>query len=134
MGKLLNYMLILVMIDVLFLVTGQLGLNSPTSVIIGAIQNLSDIKGTTLFIAILGIAGIAALASTAGVKSGLFSSAIQATLFIPMALGLAAMIGDFVTVFNKLADFNFVLATVVMSPIMVIFIFVVAEWVRGKDN
>ncbi len=137
MGKLLNYIIMIVMIDVLFLVTGQLGANSPTSLILGAIQGLTEIKGTQLWLTLIGVAGgavgITALLVVGTVRVGLVTTFLQALIFIPIALALIAMIGDFSTVFLKLADFNVVLATVIMAPIMIIFVFVVVEWVRNRD-
>ena len=69
MGKLMTFLGILIFIDMLFLVTGQLDLNSPTSIVTGAILEPTLFKTSAFFLLFLGIAGIAGLAASSGVTS-----------------------------------------------------------------
>lgn len=133
MGKLVSMMTILIFIDILFLVTGQIDLSSPTSVITGAILDPSSFKTSVFFILFLGTVGILGLASTSGVTTGSLVSATNVLAFTVMAIAMTALLGDFITLYLNLRVFNEVLATMVMAPIIMIFAMTIAEWLRGKD-
>lgn len=132
MGKLVSYISILLAIDLLFLVTGQLSINSPTSSIMGAILSPGTMTSSQWW-ALLITGGISLLTVGAAVVVGVISRSFELIIFIPMAVALSALVGDFATVFVYLASFNLVLATLVMTPIMVIFVITIVEWLRGKD-
>lgn len=133
MGKLVSYISILVAIDLLFLITGQLGTDSTTSIIIGSILDPSSITFANLWKTLILAAGIGGLTLAAGVFTGIISRASEVIIFIPIALGLSVLVGDFISVFNYLRSFNLVLATLVMAPIIIIFVVTILEWLRGKD-
>lgn len=132
MGKLIQMVSILIFIDLLFIMTGQLTLNSPTSVIIQAILDPSNIQGSQLWTLII-ISGISGLALVTAVVVGIVTRNLEFFFFVTISLGFAALVGDFVTIFIHLASFNRVLATVVMGPVIILFVFTVLEWLRGKD-
>lgn len=133
MGKLITFVSILVFIDILFLMTGQLGFTSPTSVVLGAILNLSGFKASLFFVLFLGIIGIGGLAATSGVTSGTLVNATNILAFTAMAIAMGALVGDYLAIFVYLKSINEVLATVFIAPILMIFVVVIAEWLRGKD-
>lgn len=133
MGKLVNYLSMLIFVDMLFLITGQLDINSPTSIVTGAILAPSAFKTSVFFLTFLGITGIAGLAAAAGVTTGTLLSATNIIAFTAMAIAIGGLVGDYITIFNTLANYNLVLATVVMVPIIMLFAVTVAEWLRGKD-
>lgn len=133
MGKLVTYLIILIFIDILFLITGQLGTDSLTSLISTAIQDPSIITTSSFQGTLIGTAGLTGLIAAAGVIVGLFFSATNVALFIPMAIALSLLMGDFLTVYNILRAQNFVLATVIMAPIMFIFYLIIVEWLRNRD-
>jgi len=133
MGKLVSYISILVAIDLLFLITGQLGTESTTSIIIGSILDPSSITFANLWKTLILTAGIGGLTLAAGVFTGIISRASEVIIFIPIALGLSVLVGDFISVFNYLRSFNLVLATLVMAPIIIIFVVTILEWLRNKD-
>ena len=132
MGKLVSYISILLAIDLLFLVTGQLSVNSPTSAIMGAILSPGTMTSSQWWTLLI-TGGISLLTVGAAVVVGVISRSFELIIFIPMAIAMAALIGDFATVFAYLASFNIVLATLIMTPIMVIFVITIVEWLRGKD-
>lgn len=132
MGKLVTYLSILITVDLLFLITGQLGLTSPTSIIINAFLNPESITSSQLWILFI-TGGIGLLTAAVTVAVGIVTRSFDLVAFIPMALALAALIGDFVTIFVYLSSFNIVLATLVMAPIMMLFALTIVEWLRGKD-
>ncbi len=131
MGKLINLVLILIMIDLLFIITGQLTLDSPSSVIITALTNPEAIQDSNFWTILF--VGLSGLALVGGVVAGIVTRSSDVTIFIVMGTSLILMVGDFVDVFNHISGINPVLATVIMSPIILIFTLVVIEWVRGKD-
>ena len=133
MGKLVTYLSMLIFIDILFLVTGQLDLNSGTSVVTGAILDPSLFKTSVFFLLFLGIVGIAGLASASGVVTGSLLSATNVLAFSAMAIAMTALLGDFITIYVSLRVFNEVAAIFIMAPILMIFAVTIAEWLRGKD-
>jgi len=131
MGKLVGLILILVIVDLLFLTTGQLTLDSPSSIIISAIQNPERIKDVS-FWAIL-VTGIGALGIVAGVVAGFVTKQADIFYFVTMGSSLALLIGDYIAIFIYLNAINSVVATLIMSPIIIVFTLVIVEWLRGKD-
>lgn len=133
MGKLVTYLSMLIFVDMLFLITGQLDVNSASSIVTGAILNPTAFKTSVFFLTFLGVAGIAGLIATAGVTTGVLVNATNVLAFIAMAIAMIGLLGDFITIFNTLSNYNFVLAVVIMAPIIMLFAVTLAEWLRGKD-
>ena len=121
----------LVVIDLLFLITGQLTLDSPSSLIINVIQDPSIITQTSFWTIL--ITGISVLAVTTAVIAGIVTRQSDIIIFVTMGVALALMIGDFAVIYNHLASINRPLATLIMSPVLIIFSLIIVEWVRGKD-
>jgi len=133
MGKLITMLGILIFIDILFLVTGQLDLNSPTSIITETLIDPSNFKSFGFFTLFLGVVGIAALAATSGVTTGTLVSATNVLAFLAMAIAMGALLGDFITIYIVLNALNPVLSKLIMAPVIMIFTVTIAEWLRGKD-
>ncbi len=131
MGKLVSFIIMLVVIDLLFLITGQLGLDSPSSLILDIIQDPSTITQTSFWTVL--ITGVTLLAAVGGVVAGIVTRSSDVTIFIVMGSALALLIGDFAAIYILLANSNRILATIIMSPILIIFSLVIIEWIRGKD-
>ncbi len=133
MGRLVTMLSMLIFIDILFIATGQLDLSSPTSVITGAILDPSTFKTSVFFILFLGTAGILGLLSTTGVTTGILVNATNVLAFTAMAVSMTGLLGDFITIYLSLRNFNEVLAIIIMAPIIMLFAVTIAEWLRGKD-
>jgi len=133
MAKFSASLLTLIIVDLLFLITGQFDMETPSSMIFNAITNLSDIQSSIFWLSVVGVLGIAGIASTSTVRSGIFTQVANVTLFVLMATTLAVLVTDYLVVYNILRNYNEVLATVIMAPIILLFIFTVGEWLRGKD-
>lgn len=133
MGKLVKFLSILIIIDILFIITGQLDITSTTSFVTGAILDPSGIRTTLFFTVFLGILGISALLSTGGVTTGVVAVGTNVLAFTALSVVLGGLLGDFITIFNTLKDHNVVLATIIMAPIIMLLIVTVVEWLRGKD-
>ncbi len=133
MGKLINIIMILVFIDIIFLVTGQLNVNSGSSLIINSILDPTTINVQNFWQTIIGKNGLQTLLITGGAFVGALVTATNVLVFTFVALGLALLIGDFMTIYNTLAPLNPVLAIMVMAPLMIYFTFLILEWLRVKD-
>ena len=123
---------ILIFIDLLFIITGQLVLNSPTSAISQAILDPRNIQATQFFTLIV-TGGILTLSIVTGFFVGIITRTVEFFFFVAIAVGFLTLGGDFVTIFIHLASFNLVFATIIMSPIMILFFFTVLEWLKGRD-
>lgn len=133
MGKLMTYVTILIFIDILFLVTAQFVIASPSSVIINSINDLSTLTSSNFWQILISTTGISTLAITAVVIAGLITRASDILIFVPMAVGLALLIGDYIAIFSYIASINKVFALLTFVPIVVMFSLVIVEWLRGKD-
>ena len=132
MGKLIQFVSILVFIDILFIVTGQNILFSPTSAIINAILDPTNIETSQWFVLII-TGGISTLAIVGSVVLGIVTRNVEFFFFVAIAVGLSTLIGDFVGIFLYLASFNILFATITIGPLMILFLLTILEWLRGKD-
>ena len=143
MSKLIWAISFLIIADLLFISTGQLcasGTCSLTSIVFEAVLDLNNFDAGTFFSSLIGNisdlfnseAGLASLIAAGAVIVGTFFVRPQdSILFIPLALTFALLASDFVIIFGYLASFNFILATFIMAPIIIIYIVAVIEWLRG---
>lgn len=136
MGKLINLIAILIFIDLLFIITGQLTINdtNPSSLILKAIIDPQTILSTDFFKTFFVVAGVSVLTIGGAVLVGIINKAgIDILGFATATVLLTGLAGDYITIWNILRAANPILATLIFAPIIVIFIFVLVEWVRGKD-
>lgn len=131
MGKLLTFISILVFIDLLFLVTGQIAFDSPSSIILNTIYDPSNIQNLNFWTVLIG--GLSGIVVIGGIVAGLVTRQSDIVIFFTMAGTLALLVPDYVSIYSYIADFNDVLAAFILMPIMVIFTFIIIEWARGKD-
>lgn len=145
MGKLVQYLTILIFIDLMFLATGQLcseGTCSLTSILYNSILSIGDVTFTQFFKELIGgalnlfdsVTGIAALLTGGGVIIGAFVASKDITvLFIPISFTLALIATDFVIITTYLLSSNPLAAMFIMAPISILYIITVVEWLRNKD-
>ncbi|KKM62199.1 hypothetical protein LCGC14_1524070 [marine sediment metagenome] len=136
MGKMINLIIILVFIDLLFIVTGQLSIaeTNPSSLILQAILDPQTILSTQFFTLFFRVAGLATILTTGAVLVGIINKAgIDIIGFASATVLLTGLAGDYITIWNLLRAQNPVLATLIFAPIILMFIFILVEWVRGKD-
>ncbi|GAG78840.1 unnamed protein product [marine sediment metagenome] len=77
--------------------------------------------------------GLGALLAAAGIAIGFILTKSDTVLFIPIAVALGLLAADFIQIFNILRLSSPVLATLVMTPIIISYVFIVVEFARGKD-
>lgn len=147
MTKIAKYILVLIMIDILFIITGQICNDSVgcslNSIIFNTILNISSILTLSFWTEMIGAIGNLFTSAT-----GLGSIIVGATvivgalalipseqrLFIPMAFSLGLLSMDFVFIGTYLISLNVVLGTLIIVPIIILYTFQVVEWLRGKDT
>ena len=131
MGKLVTLITMLIFIDILFVMTGQLALSSSSSVIITAMFSPADIMETNFWALV--ITSLVSLGAVAGIVAGLVTRNSDIAIFFAMAGTLALLVMDYVAIYRYLFALNNLLALIVLGPIVVIFSMVILEWARGKD-
>lgn len=131
MGKLITLISILIFIDLLFIITGQLVLDSPSSVIINAITDPTTLKDTNFWVVL--ITGVGLLTVVGTVIAGIATRNSDILIFVPMAVSLALLVGDYISIFNYLYTLNNVMATIILVPVVLVYTLVIVEWLRGKD-
>jgi len=138
MGKLINFMLMLLFVDLLLLITGQIN-NTLNSLILSSMLDFSNFTLSSLWSNLITSVSSNALAWIAGgvamVATGFFISVTDTKLFIPAAIILGSMVTDFITFYDTMisAGVGIILATLIIAPIIVSFTMVLIEWARGRD-
>lgn len=145
MGKAVYFLTFLIMVDLVFIATGQIcnsGVCTLSSIIFNAILNLGEIPLTQLFSEFIGNAlslfnsgtGLAALLTAGGVIIGTFIASKEfRILLIPISFTLALLAADLVVISAYLFSLNPVLGTMIMAPLSIIYVFTIVEWLVGKD-
>lgn len=152
MGRLQTYLGILAMFDLLFVITGQLCTStascSTTSIIFSMVMNPSLSNLSNWFTQLIGNASalVTGILSAVGAVGFLLSRLTQggisaqslflgltndSILFAATGLALSLIVGDFVAIFIYLSSFNLIAALLIMSPMCLLYILTVLEWVRG---
>ena len=131
MSNLKSYLSILIFMDLMFIITGQIATSSPTSILLNAILDPSNIKTSAFWLVMLGATGIGALATLAGLAVGFVSRAgISILGFVAIATSMALLVGDFISIFLYLRDLNAILATIIMAPLTILYLLTVVEWLK----
>lgn len=146
MGKMIYYVIALIILDILFIATGQIctasGECTLSSIMFNAILDIGNINTSDFFSQLIGnvlslatsTVGLAALLASTGVLLGTFLATREIKiLFIPMALTLALIAGDFVIIGSYLISINALLGVTLTSLVVLTYIIVIVEWLRGKD-
>lgn len=90
-------------------------------------SNLVTIAFNSLFSTIAAGALTAVVVALSGAKT-------DTVLFAGFASGVLYNIGkDYLFMFQEIAKINTILATLFMVPFLIMFAFIVVEWLRGKD-
>lgn len=151
MGRLQTYLGILVFIDLLFVMTGQICTSASsctlTSILFSMAINPSASVFSTWFQGLIGNAtALIAGASIIGVigflisrltQTGISASALfqglanDSILFAATGITLSLLVGDFIAIFTYLSSYSLIAAILIISPTAILYVFTVLEWVRG---
>lgn len=145
MGKVIFYLSMLIFIDLLLIVTGQLcGSGSCTlnSIFINALIDLNSLPFSEFVSELIGSLtdfassskGVLALVAGAiGVTVAALVTKSDTILFIPIAGTIAVMGSDFLVIFVELFNHSPILAMFFMAPIVITFYLTILDWTRGRD-
>lgn len=144
MGKMFTYMSMFIFIDLLLIITGQIcgsGTCGLGGILFNAIINLTELSFSEFFTTLIGDilsfgtskTGLASLLVGAAVTIGFVTQRSDTILFIGMALTLGLVVSDIIFVYTIVKEYNFILATIMLAPLAMLFIFTALEWARGKD-
>ncbi len=140
-----RYLTILIFADLFFIATGQIcsqGTCSLGSIIFNAILNIGSISLTDLFVELIGsiglvfnsVTGILSIGAAGGVILTTFLASKEfRILLIPISFTLAVIASDFVIISSYLISQNVILGTLIMAPLIIIYVFTVVEWLIGRD-
>ncbi len=135
MGKLVNMLVTLIVIDLMFLITAQQAILSPGSAILSLIFDPSQMITSTWWLSFLTptntIIGIATGGAILAVAA--FARNADLAVFAGAASVLALTLADFIPIYLFLKDKNEIAAILIMSPIIIIGLIVAIEWLRNKD-
>lgn len=131
MGKTMNMIGILVFVDILFLIFWG-GSSSLQSIVMSALIDNTNYNGSllaialtqTLLVSLIGFAVVAIIGSTK----------TDTILFATFGLGTLFNLGkDFIFMFQEIKSINLIVATLFLIPITVMYMWIIVEWIRGKD-
>lgn len=143
MGKAIFMITMIVFIDLLLIMTGQLcsqGTCSMSTILFNAMIDFVNFQFSDFWNDIVGLVtssvsstGWKALLAAAGVTVGAFLlTSSDMRLFIPIALTLGLISADFVYLFTSLG-FNTALASIIIVPFGIAYVLIITDWLRGKD-
>ena len=131
MARITSYMISLTVIFVLFSLTGLL-LDTPVSTLINTIINPQDLATKDIFLTVLGIATVIAIAT---VTIGLISPGkIDIVILAPVVtLLLTEIIFEFVTLFGVVQNYvGTPISLLLFSPLIMAFLFDAISWWMGR--
>ena len=147
MGKLIYYIVFLLFADLMFFIfinpTDYSLLSviwTATSILLlgGSWSALTAVLSNTLFVITLSLSVIAA--AGVGIVLRVTGGTYNVETFIWASIGTTFMINlgaDFIVIFKILSEvkppLTTILALIMLAPMIIVFIFGILEWIRGKD-
>ena len=130
MGKLTTYIILLSVTIATFHFFGLIE-DTPISILLNLVLDPQSIINTSFYTKVLTAIGLIA---SVGIVIGLYV-AQKTELIIKATLApfLLAMGWDLIVVFNQIALLHIALATLLISPLVIVWFLTVIEWIGGKD-
>jgi len=135
MAKIHSYLLTLIVLILLFHFAGYLN-ETGTSYLLDnlGITNPQNIGTTTWWATMTAITTL----TIVGVTIGLYYGKGAAIVLLPSVLAIASLLfligWDLIALFNILLQTNTTFATLIISPLIVIYVMTVVEWIRGMST
>jgi len=131
MGKLVVYLAMLSVTLLLFHFAGLIE-NTPISFMLSILLDPQNLWNHPFYVKLTGI--LALLTGTAGIVIGTVApTRYQAFVTISFTSLLFTIGWDLIAIFNVVRQTSYVLATLILSPLILIYTLTVIEWWRGKD-
>ena len=130
MGKMVKYVLLLSVVLLLFHFGGLIE-DTPISVLINLLLNPQSLATSNLYVL---IAAALAVVSTVGIIIGsLASTRTELVIKVGVVQFLIVIGWDLIAIFNKLALMNITFATLIISPLLIVYLLTAVEWWFGRD-
>jgi len=131
MGKIIWYVGILSVTLLLFHFGGLIE-DTPLSYLINLLIDPANAETSTFYSKLAGV--LTAFAGGAAIIIGIFApSKVEQATTIALTSFLFTIGWDMVAIFNVIKQASIPLATLIISPLLVIYLLTVIEWWRGKD-
>lgn len=134
MGKTMYMISLIIFVDLLF-ITFWGATTSLQSIVWSWLLDPANFEGNLITIGLQALFSTIAAGAIAAVVVALSGAKTDTVLFAVFAAGTLYNVGkDFVFMFQEVSKINEVLAVVMMAPFIIMFGFMVIEWLRGKDG
>ena len=130
MGKMTKYVLFLSVVLLLFHFGGLVE-DTPLSILIGLLLNPKSIVTSNLYTLV--IAAIVAVATVGIIIGSLATTRTELVVKAGVVEFLVIIGWDLISIFNVLALMNVALATLIISPLIIIYFMTAIEWWMGRD-
>jgi hypothetical protein len=130
MGKITTYMAVLSVVIIGFHFGGLIS-ETPISWLMDAILNPENLDSNAFFTTIQGI--LAIFAGGGIIVGTLISQKVEQGATVAFTSLLFLIGWDLIAIFNIVAQTSRMLATFLVSPLLLVYILSVIEWWRGKD-
>ncbi len=130
MGKIVTYLAIMSVVIIGFHFAGLIE-DTPTAWLLGLFKNPENINTNEFFTTLSGILTI--FGAGAIVVGTLISQKVEQGATIAFTTLLLFLVFDLVRIYQIVAETNEMLAVLLMSPFMFMYIMIALEWWRGKD-
>jgi len=126
----IKYVLLLSVVLLLFHFGGLIE-DTPISVLINLLLNPDSLRTSNLYAI---IAGALAVVATVGIIIGSLATTRTELVVKVAVVEFLIVIGwDLIAIFNKLALMNITLATLIVSPLLIVYLLTAIEWWMGRD-
>lgn len=133
MGKMINMISIIVFVDLLFIIFWG-GSTSLNSIIVSWVTNPTDFDGNLVVVALEALGITIAAGALAAVVVALSGAKTDTVLFAAFAFAILINLGkDYLFMFQQVQVINGFLAQIFIWPFVIMFAFVVVEWLKGRD-
>ena len=130
MGRMIKYVLLLSVVLLLFHFGGLIE-DTPISVLINLLLNPQSLVTSNLYVI---IATALAVVAAAGIIIGsLATTRTELVIKVGVVEFLIVIGWDLIAIFNKLALMNVVVATLIVSPLLIVYLLTAVEWWLGRD-
>ena len=130
MGKMIKYVLLLSVVLLLFHFGGLIE-DTPISILINLLLNPQSLATSNLYVL---IAAALAVVGTVGIIIGSLATTRTELVVKAGVVEFLIVIGwDLIAIFNKLALMNVAFATLIISPLLIVYLLTAVEWWMGRD-
>ena len=98
------------------------------------VLNPEGFSSTTFYSLLIGLSALSIVGISIGLYTGKSSDIILLATTLSFAAIMILILWDFVALFNILKQTNVYLATILISPMLVVFGLTIYEWVRGMST